>query len=156
MADEAAQGAEPGVEPDEAETVDEQTEAVDDSAIDGELSDDQIVAAKSADVHEESSDRHVKVFVIASMLEPTEANGYSHEANMAAVRQYMLDAGLHPTSDVVLDSIEKNAAGGNVWDVTYSVPAKPAGDTDPENPIYVVAPGESALNTTVDETDAAE
>lgn len=132
-----------------------QADAVADAAVEN-LSDPEVVAAKSADVHDEASDRHVKVIVIAIKQEPTEENGYSHDANKAAVLQYMLDSGLHPTGDVQVDSIEKNKQGGDVWDITYSVAAKPAGPTDPANPIYVVKPGESALNTvepTVDDSD---
>jgi len=93
-----------------------------------ELSNGAIVAQKSADVTKAESDRHVKVFVVLSPgAKPTEDNGYAHEANKAAVRQYMISQGLRPTGDVKLDSIKEHPTGkGDVWDVTYSVPAVPA------------------------------
>lgn len=93
-----------------------------------ELSDGELVALKSADVTKASSDEHVKVFVVLSPgTKPTEGNGYSHEANKAATRQYMISQGLRPTADVKLSSIKEHRTGkGDVWDVTYSVPAVPA------------------------------
>jgi hypothetical protein len=116
-----------------------------------ELSSAEIVARKSQDVEEPSSDRHVKVFVLSGGFKPTEGNGYSHEANKAATRQYMMSQGLRPTGDVSVDSIKEQSRNGKTvgWEVTYSVGAIPAGDYDPQTaPVYVVAPGEKAETST--------
>lgn len=126
-----------------------QPEAVAESATPN-LSDGEQIASKAADNHAESSNDFVRVLVVASPLEPTEANGYSHEANKASVRQNAIDAGLRPTGDVELTKSEPNAGGGTVWDLTYTVPVELAENYDPaRKPVYVVAPGESAPNTTV-------
>jgi hypothetical protein len=99
----------------------------------------EIVARKSADVDKASSDEHVKVFVVFSPgTKPSEQNGYSHEANKAATRSYMISQGLRPTGDVRLVSIKEHATGkGDVWDVTYAVGAVPAEDYEGE-PVKVI------------------
>lgn len=114
----------------------------------GTLSDSETVALKSADVDSTSSDRHVKVFVLPAGPKPTEANGFSHGANKAAVVQYMLGLGLRPTGEVKLDSTneQKTVDGRSIgWELTYSVPATPAAEYDPEtDPVFVVEPGDEA------------
>ncbi len=130
-----------------------QAQAVADSAV-NTRPDGEIIAAKAADNDAKSSSDFVRVLVVASMLEPTESNGYSHEANKASVRQNAIDAGLRPNGDVVLKSSEKNAQGGSVWDLTYAVPVQLAADYDPaKSPVYVVEPGQSVENTTVSPVD---
>lgn len=92
-------------------------------------SDEAIVASRSADIDtEEAKDgEHVKIFVLPPGPKPTEANGFNHEANFAAVRQYMLSQGLRPTGDVRHVSTKPhlgNEARG--WALKYAVPAVPA------------------------------
>lgn len=113
-----------------------------------ELTPNEIVAQKSADVDKASSSEHVKVFVVYSPgAEPSEKNGYAHEANKAATRQYMISQGLRPTGDVRLVSIKEHRNGkGNVWDVTYAVPAIPAEDYEGE-PVKVIESGNTAHAT---------
>lgn len=98
----------------------------------------EIVAMKSADVDKATSGEHVKVFTVPAGPKPTEANGFSHEANKAAVVQYMLSQGMRPTGDVRVASIELHS-NGQSWNITYAVPARPASeleaseDTRPED-----------------------
>ncbi len=113
-------------------------------------SDGQLVAERSADVSAEESDEHVKVFVIEPGPKPTEANGYEHGANMAAVRSYMISQGLRPTGDVHLVSIKPHELGGvrdkkYGWDVTYAVPAVPAERFD-FTEVHVVTDNETGAN----------
>lgn len=114
-----------------------------------ERSADEIVALKSADVEKTSSAEHVKVFVVLSPgAKPSEANGYAHEANKAATRQYMISQGLRPTGDVRLVSIKEHRNGkGDVWDVTYAVPAVPAEDYTGE-PVRVIEGGDDVAHAT--------
>ena len=108
----------------------------------------EVVAAKSADVHKKSSNEHVKVFVLPPGPKPTEANGYSHEANKATTIQYMLSQGMRPTGDVRLVSIKQHANGVS-WELTYAVPAVPttevAGPSEPD--IVLGEDGEAPVNT---------
>lgn len=89
----------------------------------------EIVALKSADVHAKSSGEHVKIFVLPPGPKPTEANGYSHEANKAATRQYMISQGMRPTDDVRLVSIKQHDNGVS-WVLTYAVPAIPTAQAE--------------------------
>jgi len=92
-------------------------------------SDEAIVAARSADIHDDEAKRgeHVKVFVLEPGPKPTEENGFSHEANMAATRQYMMSNGLRPTGDVRHVSTKPHLGDERRgWDVKYAVPAVPA------------------------------
>ena len=91
-----------------------------------DVADAELVAQRSADVAEDSSDEHVKVFVLPPGPKPTEANGFSHEANFAATRQYAISQGLRPTGDVRHVSTEPFGPGGKSWALTYAVPAVPA------------------------------
>lgn len=88
--------------------------------------DAELVAQRSADVAEDSSDEHVKVFVLPPGPKPTKANGFSHEANFAATRQYAISQGLRPTGDVRHVSTKPFGPGGKSWALTYAVPAVPA------------------------------
>lgn len=94
------------------------------------LSDAQIIARRSADISadEATNNEHVKVFVLPPGAKPTVANGYAHEANYAATRQYAISQGLRPTGDVRLVSIKQHGPGtGNErsWALTYAVAVKP-------------------------------
>jgi hypothetical protein len=56
-------------------------------------------AARAADVDEVSTSTHRKEFVHGPGVY-TEAGGFSHEANIAATRQGIINAGLRPVTDV--------------------------------------------------------
>lgn len=56
-------------------------------------------AARAADVPEVSTSTHRKEFVHGPGVY-TEAGGFSHEANIAATRQGIINAGLRPLTDV--------------------------------------------------------
>lgn len=135
-------------ETDETAEVDESTKA-DEATERRTLTDGEVIARKSADVHKSSSDEHVKVFVIPPGPKPTEANGFSHEANKAAVIQYMLNQGMRPTGEVRLVSTKKHDNGVS-WVLTYAVPAKPTAEVEgPSEPDVVLGPdGEAPANTT--------
>lgn len=86
------------------------------------LTDAEIIARRSADIHkaEAKGNEHVKVFVLPPGPKPTPANGYDHAANMAATRQYALSQGMRPIDDVRLVSIKQHANGIS-WVLTYAV-----------------------------------
>lgn len=90
------------------------------------------IAARSADMDEPST-THEKVFVLGpsplgGKSNPyTEANGYDHEPNKAATRQYAIDHGLWPTGDVRFKS-GKRHPDGESWILTYVVDVIPAND----------------------------
>lgn len=91
------------------------------------VTDDEIVAARSADTDELSTDEHVKIFVLEPGPEPTEANGFDHGPNKAAVVQYMIVQGLRPTGKVRHVSTQKiGPASMPSWAVKYAVLAVPA------------------------------
>lgn len=109
------------------------------------LSDAEIIARRSADIHTEEAkgDEHVKVFVLPPGVKPTEANGYDHDANKAATRQYAISQGMRPIGDVRLVSIKQHANGIS-WVLTYAVPVAVAERSGPE----IVLQGEDAgVNT---------
>lgn len=112
------------------------------------LTDGEVVALKSADVHAESSERHVKVFVLPPGPKPTPQNGYDHEANKAAVIQYMISQGLRPTGDVRHVSTKQHDNGVS-WVLTYDVAAIPtasaAGASGPD--IVLGSDGEAPTAT---------
>lgn len=93
------------------------------------------VAARSADM-EKPSTTHEKVFVLGPNPYATGKNpytagaGYDHEPNFAATRQYMIDSGLWPTSDVEHKSTKRHPDGES-WILTYTVEAIPASDAAP-------------------------
>lgn len=128
---EKAAGADELTSPDEhAETFDEIPEGADVS--DERVPDDVEIAARSADM-DTPSNTHEKQFVlgpggVVSKSNPyTEANGYDHEPNKAATRQYMIDQGLWPTADVEFKSGKRHPDGVS-WILTYRVEAIPAND----------------------------
>jgi len=91
------------------------------------LTDDELVAARSADTDKLSTDEHVKIFVLEPGPKPTEANGFDHGPNKAAVVQYMIAQGLRPTGEVRHVSTEKiGHAAMPSWAVKYAVLAVPA------------------------------
>ena len=112
-----------------------------------ELTPAEIVARKSADVHKASSNEHVKVFVLPPGPKPTPANGYSHEANMAATLQYMISQGMRPAGDVRHVSTKQHENGIS-WVLTYAVPAIPAEDEPEDVVTRVVEEGQTVeVNT---------
>lgn len=97
---------------------------------DESVPDDVEIAARSADMSEPSN-THEKQFVLGPGVgKPksnpyTEANGYDHEPNKAATRQYAIDSGLWPTGDVRFKSGKKHPDGES-WILTYVVDVIPA------------------------------
>ena len=114
--------------------------------------DDVEVAARSADMDEPSM-THERIFVLGpNPYSPnknpyTEAGGFDHEPNKAAVRQHAIGSGLWPTGDVAFKSAKKHADGVS-WALTYSVPVVPAADAEGSPPEVVAADGstEGAAN----------
>ena len=91
----------------------------------------QEVADRSADVDVDASTEHVKEFVLGPG-NYSEANGYNHDANKSATRQYMISAGLRPVGDVKHVSTKTHADGKSKV-LKYTVTAIPAHlATDPE------------------------
>lgn len=96
------------------------------------------VAARSADMTKPSTE-HRKVFVLGpdpsspSSNPYTEARGYDHEPNKAAMRQYMIDQGLWPTADVRFVSGKRHDDGVS-WVLTYAVEAIPAHEAPDRSP----------------------
>jgi len=129
-ADKAAGAAELTSPDEHAETFDEIPEGADVS--DERVPDDVEIGARSADMDEPST-THEKQFVLGpnpyvkGKNPYTEAAGYDHEPNKAAVRQYMIDQGLWPTADVQHKSTKKHPDGSS-WILTYTVEAIPAND----------------------------
>lgn len=82
------------------------------------------VAARSADVDEVSTETHRKEFVHGPGRY-TEASGFSHEANIAAVRQYLINTGLRPVGDVKHVSTRTHEDGISKV-LAYKVEAVPA------------------------------
>lgn len=133
------------------------TDATEDATVDdvtGEpLSDAAIIARRSADIHtdEAKNGEHVKVFVLPPGPKPTEANGYDHSANKAAVRQYALSQGMRPTGDSVDDvrlvSIKQHVNGIS-WVLTYAVPVLVAERiAEPSGPDIVTGGEDVSTNT---------
>lgn len=111
-----------------------------------ELSDAEVVARRSADITAGSSDDHVKVFILGPGAKPIESNGYNHEANKAATRQYMIDNGLRPTGDVAVKSIKKHTDGVS-WAIAYTVAATPADVFEGHPPVIEDEDGHAPTNT---------
>ena len=113
------------------------------------LSDAEIIARRSADIHTEEAKggEHVKVFVLPPGVKPTAANGYDHSANKAATRQYAISQGMRPIGDVRLVSIKQHANGIS-WVLTYAVPVAVAERiAEPSGP-EIVLRGEDAPSNT--------
>lgn len=89
-----------------------------------EASADTETAARSADVDEVSTETHRKEFVHGPGVY-TVASGFSHEANIAAVRQYLINSGLRPVGDVKHVSTRTHDDGVSKV-LAYEVEAIPA------------------------------
>ncbi len=113
-----------------------------------ELSEARIIALRSADIDaEEAKDNeHVKVFILPPGPKPIEANGYSHEANYAATRQYAISQGMRPTGDVRLVSIKKHENGVS-WVLTYAVPVSIVERSEASEPEIVLQGEDADVNT---------
>ena len=113
------------------------------------LSDAEIIARRSADIHtaEAMGSEHVKVFVLPPGVKPTEANGYDHSANKAATRQYAISQGMRPIADVRLVSIEQHVNGIS-WVLTYAVEVAVAERiAEPSGPDIVLQGEDAPANT---------
>lgn len=115
------------------------------------LSDAEIIARRSADIHSSAAknDEHVKVFVLPPGPKPTEANGYDHAANKAATRQYAISQGMRPTGDVRLVSIKKHDNGIS-WVLTYAVPVAVADAIEEPSEGQIVLDGKSEAPANTD------
>lgn len=122
------------VTPEEHAEAYESVEPGQDVADDGVPADVEI-ASRSADMSSPST-THEKAFVLGpnpyspSKNPYTEANGYDHEPNKAATRQYAIDGGMWPTADVEFKSAKKHPDGVS-WILTYTVEVIPAHDAEP-------------------------
>ena len=109
------------------------------------------VAERSADVDKASSPAHEKVFVVLKREWAKADQDAIHEANIAAVRQYMVDNGLRTDQDVTFVGEEEVAHEGplptNPYDesvgLRYRVTAVPA----------AVAPYEAGTMTVLEQQD---
>lgn len=116
---------------------------------DPEVPNDVEIAARSADMDSPST-THEKTFVLgpnpyATGRNPyTEGNGYDHEPNKAATRQYAIDQGLWPTGEAAFKSAKKHPDGES-WILTYTVPVVPAHDVEggSQHPTVVAADGDA-------------
>ena len=168
MTEETTTGGDELVTPEEHAEAYDELEAGQDVADPGVPADVEI-ASRSADMSS-PSDTHEKVFVLGpgignpSKNPYTEANGYDHEPNKAATRQYAIDGGMWPTGDVAFKSAKRHPDGAS-WILTYTVPVIPAhdglegaqtphvvdDDSDTENAINYSPPSE--VDEHVDQTD---
>lgn len=125
---------------DELTTPEEHAEVTDEldagqAVADPEVPNDVEVAARSADMDAPST-THEKVFVLGpgagkpAKNPYTEANGYDHEPNLAATRQYAIDAGLWPTAPAKFKSAKRHPDGES-WILAYTVEVIPAADATP-------------------------
>jgi hypothetical protein len=85
---------------------------------------DTEVAARSTDVDEVKTEVHRKEFVHGPG-KYTVASGFSHEANIAAVRQYLINSGLRPVGEVEHVSTKTHEDGISKV-LAYEVEAVPA------------------------------
>tara|TARA_R100000664_G_scaffold26315_1_gene36478 strand:+ start:889 stop:1380 length:492 start_codon:yes stop_codon:yes gene_type:complete len=107
------------------------------------------VAARSVDMQSPST-THEKDFVLGpgsvdnSRNPYTEANGFDHEPNKAATRQYAIDAGMWPTGEAAFKRAKRHPDGES-WVLTYAVPVIPAHDAagDAPTPRVVAADGDA-------------
>lgn len=117
---------------------------------DPEVPNDVEIAARSADMDKPST-THEKVFVVGpnpyrvGKNPYTEANGFDHEPNKAATRQYAIDNGLWPVADVAFKSSKQHPDGVS-WILTYTVEAIPANDapSGSQSPKVVTADGDAS------------
>lgn len=135
------------VEEEETQTIGERRKALDPVVSESDLSDEEIIARRSADISAKESDVYRKVYILPPGPKPTEANGYDHAANKAATREFAIQSGLYPTGDTKLDSIKQHPNKVS-WVLTYSLPVTPAerfeGISDPD----VVLQGKDAGTNT--------
>lgn len=113
------------------------------------LSDAEIIARRSADIHTKKAKNgeHVKIFVLPPGPKPTEANGYDHAANEAATRQYAISQGMRPVGKVRLVSTEQHVNGIS-WVLTYAVKVAVAEKiTEPSKPDIVTEGKDAPANT---------
>lgn len=113
------------------------------------LSDAEIIARRSADIHAEKAKKgeHVKVFVLPPGPKPTPSNGYDHEANKAATRQYAISQGMRPTGGVRHVSTAQHRNGVS-WVLTYAVPVAVAERIGEPSEPHIVTGGDGAdVNT---------
>ena len=82
------------------------------------------VAARSADVDEVKTETHRKEFVHGPG-DYSKGSGFSHEANIAGVRQYLINSGLRPVGDVKHVSTKTHEDGISKV-LAYEVEAVPA------------------------------
>lgn len=135
-------------------TPEEHAEATESVEIDQDISDPEVpndveIAARSADMDTPST-THEKVFVLGpnSVLTGknpyTEGNGYDHEPNKAATRQYAIDQGLWPTGEAAFKSAKKHPDGES-WILTYTVPVIPAHvvESGSQSPSVVASDGDA-------------
>lgn len=87
------------------------------------LSDNEIIARRSADIHTETAKdhEHVKVFVLGGGIAKPTKDGYDHEPNKAATRQYAISQGMRPNGETRLVSVKQHPDGVS-WVVTYAQP----------------------------------
>lgn len=155
----------PGAD-DELVTPEEHAEAYESVEPGQDVADDSVpndveIAARSADM-DTPSDTHEKVFVLgpnpySKGKNPyTEANGYDHEPNKAATRQYAIDGGMWPTADVSFKSAKRHPDGES-WILTYTVPVIPAHTAEPgsQTPRVVGSDGADVPEDAADDSPAA-
>lgn len=134
---EEQQSEQAGENVDELVTPEEHAEAMEgiepgEDVSDPGVPDDVEVASRSADMDSPST-THEKTFVLGpnpvdnSRNPYTEANGYDHEPNKLATRQYAIDHGLWPTAGVAFKSAKRHPDGES-WILTYTVDVIPAND----------------------------
>lgn len=98
-------------------------DAAPDEQFPSETGDDNLeIAQRSADVHEERSSVHRKVFVVPPGTELTDE---FHERNVWAMRQYLINQGMRPEEDGHYADHETNADGESI-DVAYEISVQPA------------------------------
>lgn len=126
----------------------EETEA---AYVDSGLTDEQIIARRSADIEADSAkdSEHVKVFVLPPGPKPIEANGYDHEANKAATRQYAISQGMRPAGDVRLVSIKQHKNKVS-WVLTYAVPVILTERAEGASEADIVLDGEDSAEVNTD------
>ena len=97
---------------------------------DSSLSDDQVIARRSADIHADAATNgeHVKVFVLPPGPKPEGDGGFWHDANKAATVRYAISQGMRPKGEARLVSIEQHENGIS-WNLTYAVRVVPVRPT---------------------------
>jgi hypothetical protein len=113
------------------------------------------VADRSADVEADVSVVHEKEFVLGPG-NYSAANGYNHDANKSATRQYMIAAGLRPVGDVEHVSTRTHLDGKSKvlkYRVT-AVPAHLATDPDVAHAEVVQGTGDTSIQPDTSQTGA--